>query len=225
MGIVSGRGVGMACFAGTLHGVYKKWLNNLKLRLSYGITGNSGGMGAYSSQTGAATYSPVSIDGELSSVSQLVSPYGNPSIGWEKTYQWNYGVDLGFFDGRINLSFDYYDSKTKDLLFSRTLPVTSAITAWGSPMATWQNIGETSNKGYEIQLSTVNVKSRNFQWSSSISYTHNDEKIVDLPDGDLIAKSYSKDIPSRHSTILNMPEYGALPKKKKRRNMDANRDM
>ncbi len=138
----------------------KKWLNNLKLRLSYGITGNSGGMGAYSSQTGAATYSPVSIDGELSSVSQLVSPYGNPSIGWEKTYQWNYGVDLGFFDGRINLSFDYYDSKTKDLLFSRTLPVTSAITAWGSPMATWQNIGETSNKGYEIQLSTVNVKSR-----------------------------------------------------------------
>lgn len=123
----------MACFAGALHGVYKKWLNNLKLRLSYGITGNSGGMGAYSSQTGAATYSPVSIDGVLSSVSQLVSPYGNPSIGWEKTYQWNYGVDLGFFDGRINLSFDYYDSKTKDLLFSRTLPVTSAITAWGSP--------------------------------------------------------------------------------------------
>ena len=56
----------------------KKWLNNLKLRLSYGITGNSGGMGAYSSQTGAATYSPVSIDGVLSSVSQLVSPYGNP---------------------------------------------------------------------------------------------------------------------------------------------------
>ena len=166
----------------------KKWLNNLKLRLSYGITGNSGGMGAYSSQTGAATYSPVSIDGVLSSVSQLVSPYGNPSIGWEKTYQWNYGVDLGFFDGRINLSFDYYDSKTKDLLFSRTLPVTSAITAWGSPMATWQNIGETSNKGYEIQLSTVNIKSRNFQWSSSISYTHNDEKIVNLPDGDLIAK-------------------------------------
>ncbi|MDE8698120.1 TonB-dependent receptor, partial [Bacteroides cellulosilyticus] len=81
------------------------------------------------------------------SVSQMVSPYGNPSIGWEKTYQWNYGVDLGFFDNRISLSFDYYDSSTKDLLFSRTVPITSAITAWGSPMNTWQNIGETSNKG------------------------------------------------------------------------------
>ena len=166
----------------------RNWLNNMKLRLSYGVTGNSGGMGAYSSQTGAATYSPVSIDGVLSSVSQMVSPYGNPSIGWEKTYQWNYGVDLGFFDNRISLSFDYYDSSTKDLLFSRTLPITSAITAWGSPMNTWQNIGETSNKGYEIQLSTVNIESRNFKWTSSISYTHNDEKIVDLPDGDLIAK-------------------------------------
>lgn len=166
----------------------EKWLSNLKLRLSYGVTGNSGGMGAYSSQTGAATYSTVSIDGQLSSVSQLVSPYGNPSIGWEKTYQWNYGVDLGLFKNRINLSFDYYDSKTKDLLFSRTLPITSAITAWGSPMSTWQNIGETSNKGYEIQLSTANIRNRDFQWSSSISYTQNEEKIVNLPDGDLIAK-------------------------------------
>ncbi|MFR8552383.1 MAG: SusC/RagA family TonB-linked outer membrane protein [Bacteroides cellulosilyticus] len=166
----------------------EKWLSNLKLRLSYGVTGNSGGMGAYSSQTGAATYSAVSIDGVLSSMSQLVSPYGNPSIGWEKTYQWNYGVDLGLFNNRINLSVDFYDSKTKDLLFSRTLPITSAITAWGSPMTTWQNIGETSNKGYEIQLSTVNIRNKNFEWSSSISYTHNDEKIVSLPDGDLIAK-------------------------------------
>ncbi|MFR5758846.1 MAG: TonB-dependent receptor domain-containing protein [Bacteroides cellulosilyticus] len=153
----------------------------------------------------------------------MVSPYGNPSIGWEKTYQWNYGVDLGFFDNRISLSFDYYDSSTKDLLFSRTLPITSAITAWGSPMNTWQNIGETSNKGYEIQLSTVNIESRNFKWTSSISYTHNDEKIVDLPDGDLIARSCSKDIPLKLFMILSMPEYGVPMKKKKPQSMDASR--
>jgi TonB-linked SusC/RagA family outer membrane protein len=166
----------------------KDYVSNLKLRASYGVTGNSGGMGAYSSQTGAATYSAVSIDGVLSSMSQLVSPYGNPSIGWEKTYQWNYGFDLGLFKGRVNIDMDFYKSRTKDLLFSRTLPVTSAITAWGSPMTTWQNIGETSNKGYEIQLSTVNVRTKGFEWTSSISFTHNDEKIVSLPDGDLIAK-------------------------------------
>ena len=171
------------------------WLSNLKLRVSYGVTGNSGGMGAYSSQTGAATYSPVSIDGLLSSVSQLVSPYGNPSIGWEKTYQWNYGVDLGLFNNRVNVNLDIYNSKTKDLLFSRTLPITSAITAWGSPMTTWQNIGETSNKGYEIQLSTVNIRNKDFEWRSSLSYTHNKEKIVNLPDGDLVAKKLFEGYP------------------------------
>ena len=173
----------------------EKWLSNLKLRVSYGVTGNSGGMGAYSSQTGAATYSPVSIDGLLSSVSQLVSPYGNPSIGWEKTYQWNYGVDLGLFNNRVNVNLDIYNSKTKDLLFSRTLPITSAITAWGSPMTTWQNIGETSNKGYEIQLSTVNIRNKDFEWRSSLSYTHNKEKIVNLPDGDLVAKKLFEGYP------------------------------
>lgn len=103
----------MAYLTGTFYAEYGKWLSNLKLRLSYGVTGNSGGMGAYSSQTGAATYSAVSIDGVLSSMSQLVSPYGNPSIGWEKTYQWNYGVDLGLFNNRINLSVDFMIQRQK----------------------------------------------------------------------------------------------------------------
>jgi hypothetical protein len=92
---------------------------------------------------------------------------------------------LGLFNNRVNVNLDIYNSKTKDLLFSRTLPITSAITAWGSPMTTWQNIGETSNKGYEIQLSTVNIRNKDFEWRSSLSYTHNKEKIVNLPDANL----------------------------------------
>ena len=116
-------------------------------------------------------------------------------IVWEKTYQWNYGVDLRLFNNRVNVNLDIYNSKTKDLLFSRTLPITSAITAWGSPMTTWQNIGETSNKGYEIQLSTVNIRNKDFEWRSSLSYTHNKEKIVNLPDGDLVAKKLFEGYP------------------------------
>ncbi len=112
-----------------------------------------------------------------------------------ETYQWNYGVDLGLFNNRVNVNLDIYNSKTKDLLFSRTLPITSAITAWGSPMTTWQNIGETSNKGYEIQLSTVNIRNKDFEWRSSLSYTHNKEKIVNLPDGDLVAKKLFEGYP------------------------------
>lgn len=62
-------------------------------------------------------------------------------------------------------------------------------------MTTWQNIGETSNKGYEIQLSTVNIRNKDFEWRSSLSYTHNKEKIVNLPDGDLVAKKLFEGYP------------------------------
>ena len=165
----------------------KIWLDNLKLRVSYGVTGNAGGMGAYSSQTGVSTYQKVSADGEIVSNSQLVSPYGNPSIGWEKSYTIDFGVDLSLFNHRINLTFDYYNTDTKGLLFQRQLPITSALTAWGSPINTWQNIGETNNKGFEIELKTTNIKTKDFSWNSTISFSKNKEKIVKLPDGDLIA--------------------------------------
>lgn len=164
----------------------KSWLNNLKLRASYGVTGNSGGMGAYASQTGVATYQKISADGELVSNSQMVSPYANPSIGWEKSYTTDFGVDFSLFNNRVNLAFDYYDTDTKDLLFQRKLPISSALTAWGSPLSTWQNIGETNNRGFEIELKTTNIRTKDFTWNSSISFSKNKEKIVQLPDGNLI---------------------------------------
>lgn len=164
----------------------RKWLNNLKFRASYGVTGNSGGMGAYSSQTGVSTYQKVSADGELVSNSQLMSPYANSSIGWEKSYTIDFGLDIALFKNRIRLTFDYYDTDTKDLLFQRKLPITSALTAWGSPLNMWQNIGKTNNRGYEIELKTRNISTKDFEWNSSISFSKNKEKIVSLPDGDLI---------------------------------------
>lgn len=172
-----------------------KWLSNLKLRLSYGVTGNSGGMGAYSSTTGTNTYKQVSADGTTVNHNQLAAPYANPSIGWEKSYNSNLGFDLGLFNNRIDLTFDWYNTDTKGLLFSRTLPITSAITSWGSPISTWQNIGETNNKGYEISLTTHNIKTKSFSWTSTITYTHNKEKIVSLPDGDLVAKNLFEGYP------------------------------
>ncbi len=163
------------------------WLDNLKIRASYGVTGNSGGMGAYSSQTGVTTYQKVSADGELVSNSQMMAPYANPSIGWEKSYTMDFGFDMSVLNNRINLTFDYYNTDTKDLLFQRSLPITSALTAWGSPLTTWQNIGETNNRGFEIELKTRNIENKDFTWTSSISFSKNKEKIVRLPDGDLIA--------------------------------------
>ncbi|NDW12837.1 TonB-dependent receptor [Bacteroides sp. 214] len=164
----------------------ESWLGNLKLRASYGVTGNSGGMGAYASQTGVTTYQKVSADGEVVSNSQMVSPYANPAIGWEKSYTLDLGVDISLFRNRINLTFDYYNTDTKDLLFQRKLPITSALTAWGSPLNTWQNIGETNNRGFEIELKTSNIRNKDFEWTTALSFSKNKEKIVSLPDGDLL---------------------------------------
>lgn len=162
------------------------WLNDLKLRVGYGVTGNSGGMSAYSSKTQAYMYQVISLDGKLVSNVQNAGTYSNPLISWEKNYNLNIGLDLSLWKGRVDLAVDVYNTDTKGLLFRRTLPLTSGLTAWASPLAMWQNIGQTNNKGLEINLRTRNIVKRNFEWSSAFSFTKNKEKIVSLPDGDVV---------------------------------------
>lgn len=161
------------------------WMDELKLRAGYGVTGNSGGMSAYSSQTQAATYQVISLDGKLAPNVQNYGTYSNPLISWERSYNTNIGLDLTVLKGRITLNADYYNTDTKGLLFKRSLPVTSGLTAWASPLQTWQNIGQTNNKGIEITLSTRNIVKPAFEWSTNFSFTSNKEKIVYLPDGDV----------------------------------------
>ena len=163
-------------------------LNDFKLRAGYGVTGNSGGMDAYSSQTQAYTYQVVSLNGALVPNLQNLGTYSNPNITWEKSYNLNLGFDLSVLKDRVSLSADYYDTDTKGLLFRRTLPVTSGITAWASPLQTWQNIGETNNKGIELSLNTVNINKASFNWNSNFTFTRNREKIVKLPDGNIISE-------------------------------------
>ncbi|PWV56902.1 TonB-dependent receptor [Chitinophaga sp. S165] len=162
------------------------WLNDLKLRAGYGVTGNSGGMAAYSSKTQAYMFQVVSLDGILVPNVQYAGTYANPLISWERSYNLNLGVDISLWKGRVDLAVDMYNTTTKGLLFKRTLPITSGLTSWASALAMWQNIGETNNKGLEINLRTRNIVKRNFEWSSSFSFTKNKEKIVSLPDGDVI---------------------------------------
>ncbi|MEA5429181.1 TonB-dependent receptor [Arcicella lustrica] len=175
----------------------KRVINDLKLRAGYGVTGNSGGMDAYSSQTQAITYQAVSLNGALVSHVQNVGTFSNPEISWERSYNLNLGLDLSLFKNRIDLSLDFYNTDTKGLLFRRTLPITAAITAWGSPLQTWQNIGVTNNKGFEISLRTINISNSKFKWISNFSFTRNQEKIVDLPDGDVIAERLFEGYPVR----------------------------
>lgn len=167
------------------------WLDNLKLRIGAGITGNSGGVGAYSTQTNAYKYPAygVSLDGTYVSFTQYTGTYGSPSLGWEKSYNWNFGIDFAVLGSRIDGSIDFFTTKTRGLLFKRTMPITSGITGWGSPLSSWENIAKTSNKGLEFTINSRNIVTKNFKWNTTLTGTWSKEKIESLPSGDLISES------------------------------------
>lgn len=169
----------------------RHWLDNLKLRVSYGITGNSGGTNAYSTTTQAYIYTAngVSVDGKIVPFTQYTGTYGSSDLGWEKSYNWNIGLDFGVLNNRIDGSVEWFQTTTKGLLFKRTLPITSGLTGWGAPLSIWQNIAKTSNHGVEATLNSHNVQTKDFTWNTTLSVTWSKEKIEKLPDGDLIAEN------------------------------------
>lgn len=171
--------------------VAKNWLNNLKLRVGYGITGNSGGVDAYgtTTQTYVYTGNGLTLNGQNSSFTQYTGTYGSKDLGWEKSYNWNVGLDYGILNNRVDGSIEWFKTTTKGLLFKRTLPITSGLTGWGSPLSIWQNIAETSNQGVEVTINSHNIKTKDFSWNTTLSVTWSKEKIEKLPDGDLISEN------------------------------------
>lgn len=150
-------------------------VDNLKLRMGYGETGNSS----------------VSPYGTLGSLERTVYAtdddplYGyqpnllfNPNLGWEKTKQFNVGIDFSFFKGRVSGVIDGYRQRTTDLLLSRQLPTASGFSS------ITENVGSTQNTGLEIALSTVNVKTKGgFSWTSDFMFYTNKEEIISLYKG------------------------------------------
>jgi len=107
---------------------------------------------------------------------------GNVNLGWEKSASTNIGVDFGFFDNRLFGSIDFYNTKTTDILLPRTLP-TSLGSGNNTPFQIYQNIGTTNNRGIELNLNSVNIKTEDFSWQTGLTFARNKEKIVDLIDG------------------------------------------
>lgn len=159
-----------------------KWLSNGKLRASWGLTGNN------RTQTPYDFYSQITVQpgasGSLDYVfggervpGYYVSNMANDRLKWETTEQWNVGLDLGFFEDRIKFSGDWYLKNTRDLLLYALLPASSG---YEQGMI---NIGKIRNRGFEFTLETVNVKSRDFRWSTSFNIAFNRNKIMALVDG------------------------------------------
>ncbi len=169
----------------------RDWLNNAKLRVSYGITGNSGGTGAYVTQSQAYLYpsNGVTVGGVPVQFAQYTGTFAGSDLGWEKSYNWNVGLDFGVINNRIDGSIEWFKTDTKGLLYKRTVPITDGITGWGSPLSSWQNLARTENHGLEFTINSRNIVSKDFNWTTTLTATWSKEKIKSLPDGDLINES------------------------------------
>ncbi|MDE6556326.1 MAG: TonB-dependent receptor [Duncaniella sp.] len=167
----------------------RDWLDNAKIRVSYGITGNSGGVGAYGTlgQAWYYTSAGVSVGGKEVPFVQYTGVTPSPMLGWEKSYNWNVGLDFSVIKNRLDGSIEWFKTKTNGLLFKRTVPITSGLTGWGSPLGNWQNLAKTRNHGVEITLNSRNIITKDFQWTTSLTATWSKEKIVSLPEGDIVA--------------------------------------
>lgn len=152
-------------------------ISNLKLRLSYGVSGSDRAVSPYQSAQNIGTGKYLFGDTGVSCAS--IGGFENKTLTWEKTKEVNVGLDFAFFNGRINGTIDWYDRRTADIIMNRRLPNTYG---YGSIR---DNVGEVMNRGIEIGLNTVNVKAGDFTWSTNINFTKNHNEILALSDGAL----------------------------------------
>lgn len=150
-----------------------KVLNNLKLRLGWGATGNQN----------------VENWAYMALLASKTTPWGtgvlngnnaNPNLKWETTYSTNVGLDFSFFNNRIEFIADWYYKKTKDLLLQMPLPGFLGSTGQGAATNPWANVGSIRNTGVEFTLNTVNIDKGDFLWRSNVVFSLNRNKVTAL---------------------------------------------
>lgn len=152
------------------------WLTNLKLRTGYGVTGIIP-TDSYLSLTTFdydAYGKHLNTDGEWTP-SLKVAQNPNPDLKWEKTSEWNIGVDWAIFDSRLSGAIDLYTKKTVDLLYDYAVPVPPNMYD-----ITTANVGQMRNKGIEVMINAVFVKTSEFEWNSTLTLSHNENKLLSL---------------------------------------------
>lgn len=146
-------------------------VNTLKLRTSYGKSGNEAVEVYRTITTSGSVRYPFS---GVSTIGVLANNLGNSNLHWESSKIFNVGLDFAILKNRINGSIDFYSTRTEGLLLRRNLPI---ITGYAN---IWDNLGITTNKGIEITLNTENISTEDFRWQSSIVFASNKNRIVDL---------------------------------------------
>ncbi|MDG1870722.1 MAG: TonB-dependent receptor [Flavobacterium sp.] len=148
-----------------------RFVRDLKLRVSYGVTGSNSGIGEYD-YIGLVQPVGTALDGLSNGFN--TTNISNPNLGWEQLVEFNPGIDSSLFDGAFGFSFDYYTRTSNDLLID--LPV-AAVTGFETALV---NRGEVKNEGFELELRSKNIRTNDFSWTSSALFTRNKNTLVDF---------------------------------------------
>ncbi len=151
------------------------WINNLKLHTSYGRTGNTE-ISSYSTLATASSSTTLINNARQSTVQ--MSRMANPDLEWEKTDQFDVGINLNMFKNRVNLEVDYYYKKTFDLLLARPIPISTGFTS------VMDNMGRVDNSGIDFLLNAINIERENFTWESTLNLNYNQNTIKKLGEND-----------------------------------------
>ncbi|OJV20492.1 MAG: SusC/RagA family TonB-linked outer membrane protein [Dyadobacter sp. 50-39] len=155
-----------------------KQITFLKLRASWGRNGNRG-VAEYSSLSQVEQKNYVFGDGGSTAVGLSPSSLANPNLGWETSESTNIGADVQAFNSRISASLNYYWTRTYDLLLKQAIPNTNGFEEF------LRNVGQTRNRGLEIDLKSTNIQRGGFAWNTSIAFSFNRNKIVKLTGRDV----------------------------------------
>ncbi|KAF5067180.1 SusC/RagA family TonB-linked outer membrane protein [Petrimonas sp.] len=147
------------------------WLTNLKLRASYGASGNN--------SIGNYTWIPTVVNSNYTFGGKVangkrVNAIENTMLGWERSNEFDTGFDLTLLGGRINFIFDYYDKITEDMLWGVAIPISSGFSS------VQDNIGKIQNRGLEFSLNTINITNAEFTWSSDFNISFNKNEVLDM---------------------------------------------
>ncbi|QBN17446.1 SusC/RagA family TonB-linked outer membrane protein [Flavobacterium nackdongense] len=152
------------------------WVSKLLLRASYGISGNNriGDFLFVSSLTNANYISGAGTGSNVPGLAPNPNIQSNPEITWESTYQTNVGFDLSMFKNAVNISVDAYQSKTDKLLLNQP-----SMAFTGVPLVI-NNIGSMNNKGIEFEISTTNIRTKSFKWTTTANISHTENEVREL---------------------------------------------
>jgi len=153
----------------------QKLFDNLKLRLGYGVSGNALGFGAYSAVATYGSTGSTFVYGGNSWAILGATKLANSDLKWESTGMFNIGIDYGFWNNRINGSIEFYTKKTKDLIWN--YPVSTVIYPFDNIAA---NVGKITNKGIEFTINIDAIRTKDFNWMTTLNLAHNSNKVDKL---------------------------------------------